>query len=364
MSSSRKVKNLIVNIIVSLTTVCILFLLAELTLRTITYFESRKSFERLMQNLDQPENGIAKHLGQLIQPSRYPGIIYELRPNFSAIFQNVLVKTNIQGFRMGPLSSIKGKNTVRIVGLGDSHMFGWGVPQEKMYMNVLENTLNAKFPQKKWEVINTGVPGYNTYMEIETLSKKALMYDPDIVIMEFIGNDLDLPNFLMESPDCFSVTRSFFLDFLKLKIKRIEAEVGLVSAPLELKEGANGVCGPVGIQDLRKVPTRYRDMCGFPAFQKAMIKLKKMQEKKNFEVVICFSQDLSMETGHNLVELCKRLKFHVLIDILTNAPSLVLSKVDLHPNELGHKQKAEALAGFIISEKVIDKYIYAGRFKV
>jgi len=53
-----------------------------------------------------------------------------------------------------------------------------------------------------------------------------------------------------------------------------------------------------------------------------------------------------------------------LIDILTNAPSLVLSKVDLHPNELGHKQKAEALAGFIISEKVIDKYIYAGRFKV
>lgn len=194
-----------INVALLLTTVACVCFLAGLALRVRVYCESQKSFGKLMKNLPQFEKGIARHLGQIIQPSQYPKIIYELRPNMSVNFSGVLVKTNSQGFRNDSFTLVKGNNTVRIIGLGDSHMFGWGVPQDKMYTKVLEGMLNARFPHQNWEVINTAVPGYNTYIEIETLNRKALAYNPDIVIVEYIGNDLDLPDFLIESVNYLSM---------------------------------------------------------------------------------------------------------------------------------------------------------------
>lgn len=339
----RSVKALAVNLVVSLVTVFFLFLLIELTFRTIIFFENQKSFAKLMRNLEQPENGIAKHLGQIIQPSRYPSIVYELRPNLSVYFRNAWTQTNKQGFRMGPLSLEKGKRTVRIVGLGDSHMFGWAVSQEEMYAKLLENILNAKFPQKKWEFINTGVPGYNTFVEVETLSRKALIYKPDIVIYEFIANDFDVPFFLLEAPDCLSFKRSFFIDFLKNKLK--EEAVRIIQEPMKLDGMPE--------DDIRKIPERYRYMFGMQAFLKSMIKLKKMQERNHFEVVICFSQSPWPQPFDALVALCQRLGFHVLIDV-QNDPSLIS---DGHPTAVGHKLKAEAISEFMSSEKIIDKYL-------
>ena len=41
--------------------------------------------------------------------------------------------------------------------------------------------------------MNTGVPGYNTYMEVAALKQKWLFYEPALVVIDFVGNDLDLP---------------------------------------------------------------------------------------------------------------------------------------------------------------------------
>jgi hypothetical protein len=49
---------------------------------------------------------------------------------------------------------------------------------------------------KQVEVINFSVPGYNTAIESELIKQKVIHYNPDLIIIGFVGNDLDLPDFI------------------------------------------------------------------------------------------------------------------------------------------------------------------------
>ncbi len=84
-----------------------------------------------------------------------------------------------------------------MVGLGDSHMFGWGVAQDETYLAVLERLLNeASRSEPRWEVLNFAAPGYNTGMEVATLEHRALAFDPDVIVVHFTGNDFWPPHFV------------------------------------------------------------------------------------------------------------------------------------------------------------------------
>lgn len=298
--------------------------------------------------------GDAANLADIIKASKYPGIIYEFKPNLKSNFVTVLVETNNEGWRGKSYSIRKSKNVIRIICLGDSHMFGWGVPNDKKYTNVLEDMLNSRFPQKKWEVINTAVPGYNTYMEIETLERKGLIYEPDIVLMEYIGNDLDLPNFIMENTDYLNFKKSFILNFLRGRAKLLETKIGLKATPTFLEydhirfEGEN---------DINKVPLKYRFMVGWNSYVKSMLKLKKMQKRDGFDVFICVSHTSPGSTGEKIERLCNELGFYVLISLQRFDPPFVLSSKDTHPSEAGHELIADNLLEFMIREKMIEKHI-------
>ena len=99
-------------------------------------------------------------------------------------FKDVPVCSNSMGFRGPEITQERPANTVRIVGLGDSVMFGWGVRQEECYLAQLQDLLSAAYPQKTWEVINTGVPGYNTVMEVATMRAKGLATVPTTIGVE------------------------------------------------------------------------------------------------------------------------------------------------------------------------------------
>ena len=65
---------------------------------------------------------------------------------------------------------------MRIVGIGDSGMFGWNVEQGEDYLSVLRSNLTARANGVSYEVLNLGVPGYNTQIEVESLRSKGLAY--------------------------------------------------------------------------------------------------------------------------------------------------------------------------------------------
>lgn len=123
---------------------------------------------------------------------------YKLNQNYQGEFSDIFVKINSQGFRQENLVQLnKSPGTTRIVGLGDSVAFGFGVEEPKTYLRQLENLLNRS-TDKKFEVINAAVTGYNTFQERKFLEDGVLKFKPDIIILSLvlndIGGDFHVPN--------------------------------------------------------------------------------------------------------------------------------------------------------------------------
>ncbi len=338
-------------------TIALMFIICEAGIRVYMYINSKKSFDEVMKKMPKPKPGAHVFLGQIIQPSKYRKIIYELIPNLRVnyLYPNILLETNNYGWRSPSYPVNKDKNCVRIIGIGDSFMSGQGVNQKKTYFSILREELNSRFPKKKWELINTAVPGYNTVMEVETLEKKALIYKPDIVILEFISNDLCLPNFIYEINDYLNLKKSFFAAFVFKKLKLIKEEFKLFGAPLN--HNVQNRSGYLFEDDPQFVPAQYKDMVGWKPFYKAMRKLKKLQEVNNFDVVFIISFP---ERYDKVFKLGLELKFYTgYNNAIYNATdqSIFLSKEDFHFSELGHKRTAEFIINFMEQNKIINKYL-------
>jgi lysophospholipase L1-like esterase len=71
----------------------------------------------------------------------------------------------------------------RILVIGDSFAWGYGVEESERFSQVLENRLNV-------EVINAGVSGYGTDQELLWLRTEGIKYDFDLVILVMAGNDI------------------------------------------------------------------------------------------------------------------------------------------------------------------------------
>ena len=77
------------------------------------------------------------------------------------------VVTNAWGLR-GPEVSTD-TVTRRVLVLGDSYTFGWGVDDEAGFVRLLETALRREFPQSPGEFINGGLPGFSIYQQIRML---------------------------------------------------------------------------------------------------------------------------------------------------------------------------------------------------
>ena len=105
--------------------------------------------------------------------------------------ENIVKELNELGYR-GPLPpKLKGKNTYRIVAVGDSFTFGSVVPYEATYPFQLEALLNdVPTSTLKYEVINFGYPGYDPIKEAAILEKAGFDFQPDLVIIGYNLNDV------------------------------------------------------------------------------------------------------------------------------------------------------------------------------
>jgi hypothetical protein len=183
-------------------------------------------------------------------------------------------------------------------------MFGWGSNDGEAYLEVLGEELRSIYGGCRWQIINSAVPGYNTYMEVAGLRHKWLVYEPDLVVIDFVGNDLDLPRFIMKQISLFTVRRSFLKDFVHDRVRSVSW------SPLERLEDA-----PRNwffrhryefVPDL--VPERYRHMVGVDGFRQAMEELKGLSVEHGFQVLV-FSTGSIHEP---MMTICRDLGFPIL----------------------------------------------------
>ncbi len=123
-----------------------------------------------------------------------PEMSHQHRPNSHAFLLGAEVQINSLGLRNHEIYMNKPPGTYRVVVLGDSTTFGWGVHTEKLYPYLLEKSFNANPPSQQWknyEVINTGIGNYNTAQEVASLKDKWLALDPDLILMGWYINDAE-----------------------------------------------------------------------------------------------------------------------------------------------------------------------------
>ncbi len=101
----------------------------------------------------------------------------------------ISVRTNSIGSRADrEFTYAKPPDVLRIVGLGDSFTFGYGVSVEDTYLARLERLLRAD--GLNVEVINLGVSGHGTAEELIMLGQRGLKFSPDLVIVGYCTNDI------------------------------------------------------------------------------------------------------------------------------------------------------------------------------
>ena len=128
-----------------------------------------------------------------------PTLHHRMAANWSGAFpeeivqavgrSEVPIRTNSLGLRSPEIEDTKPTDTTRILVLGDSVAFGWGVRSEDTFASQLASLLATVYPDKRFEVINAGVSGYGTWQELQWLKQTGVDLQPDVVIVQTHLND-------------------------------------------------------------------------------------------------------------------------------------------------------------------------------
>jgi len=281
--------------------------------------------------------------GEMVKFNDNNKLVYDLRPNLDVEFMYVNVKTNAEGFRDidHPLERPPGVRH-RAVCLGDSYMFGWGVNVDQGYLSVAGRDLPS------WEFLNLGRPGYNAAQEVECFRVYGLKYKPDVVIINFIGNDTQLPFYIQRTPSDLSA--SFLVDWWYGQLSRD----GLFMVPTIFLDKEQKQFKYE--DDPARVPDKYKDLVGWSAVERSYKELAQLAEENHFKVVfLCFphvDQGALAFAKANHFEICDFtpkliavMKANHIADFQDS--DLCLPKPDTHPSSKMHKLGGEFLASFL-----------------
>lgn len=243
----------------------------------------------------------------------------------------VTYRFNRDGFRDRDWSESKPADTFRIAVLGDSFTCGMGTHENDTFPRQLEAYLNRTRPTTapRYEVMNFGIPGWDTVQERRSYQQVARRYHPDLVLLVMVSNDD------MSASE--------------------EQAAGLCEPPA--KEGP-------GVLKLLKSAGR-GDRPGFarPCEEALALNEELKKDKSRFAIVLY----ITGETDE-----WKRLESQVTAglagsgipminvwDKLSKERDIFVHAIDLHPNDVAHRVSAEAVGRFLRAEKLVP----AGREK-
>jgi len=93
--------------------------------------------------------------------------------------------------RENEISAVPNQGTFRILGVGDSFLYGFGVDAKDTFLSLLESRLNRDSKGlPKYEVLNAGRPGADTAQEVGMYAQTWSSLKPDLVILGVHLNDI------------------------------------------------------------------------------------------------------------------------------------------------------------------------------
>lgn len=127
----------------------------------------------------------------------YPQEAYDFDPEVGHVLQRSQmafthdrpVRTNTLGLRDHEITPEPAPGTLRVLALGDSQTFGNGLDLDETWPKQLEHVLPTT-PTGRWEVINAGVPGTDTWQHEIFLNRLLDVTNPHVVVVALYVNDV------------------------------------------------------------------------------------------------------------------------------------------------------------------------------
>lgn len=302
------------------------FALFEITLRIVFYHSMDFDIE------------MWKYATTIKQVAADPAIGHEHSPGTEAFLMGVDVRINRLKLRERDYGYAKPPGVKRVLMLGDSLTFGWGVPFEETTAKLLEKRLNEAVGGKwggKWQVINAGVGNYNTSQEVGYFLNEGYRYDPDVVVLNYFINDAEPTPTRKASPLLFW---SYAYIYLKGRLDVLGR-------------------GALGGQDWAEYYlSLYEDeQPGWKKTVKNIERLAAYCNEKNIPLLVANYPELHDFKNYRFAKVGNRLKALAdragssFIDLLgavrgQHEPGLWVSPTDPHPNSRANRLFADALA--------------------
>lgn len=145
---------------------------------------------------------VAMRMAESKFPSLYrpnPVYLWELSPRLKGEYNTLgkPISTNSYGFRMKEISRKKPSGQFRVMTLGDSSAFGYGVNEEETFSLYLEKKLQKKNPGQDIRVINAAVSNYSTFQAMKFMDGKGWKFSPNLLIIAF--NDAPQSEWIRDS---------------------------------------------------------------------------------------------------------------------------------------------------------------------
>jgi len=120
-----------------------------------------------------------------------PGELQNI-PNSAGHYTGVPVRINSIGLRDREVDVPKPSGVFRVLAIGDSVTFGFGVHVEDSYPKRLEALLNASRNNgaNRVEVLNAAVPGTALVSYLKTLRAEGSILQPDLILVGIVLNDI------------------------------------------------------------------------------------------------------------------------------------------------------------------------------
>ena len=122
--------------------------------------------------------------------------VFAFKPHASGVFpgsgdmtRTFPYRTNAHGLRDRDRPA-KQPGAKRVLVMGDSYTWGYAVLEEEAFPQVAERLLEAR-GRPDIEVINGGIPDYNSRQERQLLAELLPNYQPDAVFLAYVVNDAE-----------------------------------------------------------------------------------------------------------------------------------------------------------------------------
>jgi hypothetical protein len=291
------------------------------------------------------------HLDKLPDPI----LVYKHAPGLRT-YQGVSVFINELGLRDRNLEK-KLDGELRILLLGDSMTFGWGVPIEATFGRKLETILASKL-ERPVRTVNTGVGSYNTVQEYALLRTYADVIEPDAVILVYITNDIETndPPFdpwaqvsLRGKSPREAVTILLGNSWL-YRLGYFTFRLSRSSRPAALDKNARGVTESMDALSAIATFCRERGI----KFVTFFYPLRRISPGGLPAAVFSEIQTVGRNHGFSVADVGP---WWADVDMR----SVTNSRIDPHPNERGHEILAAGMADFLMTHALVGKTAAAPR---